>query len=40
MKSVERMERLADEAGIPSDVPEVDIGDEAKKLVDELLAKG
>jgi hypothetical protein len=34
-----RMTKLADEAGVPADPPEVDIGDEAKKLVDELLAK-
>ena len=34
-----RMTRLADEAGVPADPPAVDIGDEAKKLVDELLAK-
>jgi hypothetical protein len=34
-----RMNKLADEAGVPADPPDVDIGDEAKKLVDELLAK-
>ncbi len=34
-----RMTTLADEAGVPADPPPVDIGDEAKKLVDELLAK-
>ncbi|MCI0359272.1 MAG: hypothetical protein L0211_12405 [Planctomycetaceae bacterium] len=34
-----RMKKLADKAGIPDDPPAVDIGDETKKLVDELLAK-
>jgi hypothetical protein len=34
-----RMTAMADKAGVPADPPEVDIGDEAKKLVDELLAK-
>jgi hypothetical protein len=38
-KWLARMTRLADEAGVPADPPEVDIGDEAKKLVDTLLAK-
>ena len=33
------MTKLADKAGVPADPPAVDIGDEAKKLVDELLAK-
>jgi hypothetical protein len=30
---------LCDEAGVTRDPPEVDVGDEMKKLVDELLAK-
>jgi hypothetical protein len=34
-----RMTKLADDAGAPADPPAVDIGDEARKLVDRLLAK-
>jgi hypothetical protein len=34
-----RMTKLADDAGVPADPPAVDIGDEAKRLVDQMLAK-
>ena len=40
IKWIGRMKKLADDAGVPSDPPDIDIGDEAKKLVDELLADG
>lgn len=33
------LKTLCDEAGVTNDPPEVDVGDEMKKLVDELLAK-
>jgi hypothetical protein len=34
-----RLTKLADDAGAPPNPPEVDIGDEARKLVDELLTR-
>lgn len=39
LKSAERFNELADQAGIPANPSAIDVGDEAKKLVDELLAK-
>jgi hypothetical protein len=38
-KWLARMNKMADDAGVPADPPPVDIGDEAKKLVDRLLSK-
>jgi hypothetical protein len=39
LKSAQRFHELADKAGVPILPPAIDVGDEAKKLVDELLAK-
>jgi hypothetical protein len=37
--SAVKIDKLCDEAGVPMNPPSIDIGDEAKKLVDELLTK-
>jgi hypothetical protein len=37
-KSIDRMQKLADRAGVPADPPAVDIGGEMKRVVDQLLA--
>jgi hypothetical protein len=38
-KSIEKLQALADEAGVPSEAPAVDVSEELKKLIDQMLAK-
>ena len=38
-KSIDKLQALADEAGIPPEAPAVDVSEELKKLIDEMLAK-
>ena len=38
-KWIAKMTTLADEAGVPPNPPTIDAGDEAKRLVDKMLAK-
>lgn len=38
-KSIDKLQALADEAGIPPEAPAVDVSEELKELIDEMLAK-
>lgn len=38
-KSIAKLESLANDAGVPAEVPQVDVSDELAKLIDEMLAK-
>jgi hypothetical protein len=38
-KSIAKLQTLADEAGVPAEVPQVDVSGELAKLIDEMLAK-
>jgi hypothetical protein len=39
LKGADKLQALADEAGIPREAPAVDVSEELKKLIDEMLAK-
>jgi hypothetical protein len=38
-KSIDKLQALADEAGIPPEAPAVDVSEELERLIDEMLAK-